>query len=43
MMRLMTALSSRGRLVPAGGWPTAEAERLWEGCEGEGLDLLALL
>jgi hypothetical protein len=32
-MRLMTALSSRGRFVPTGVWPTAVAERLWVGCD----------
>jgi len=32
-MRLMTVLSSRGRLVPVGGWPTAEADLLCWGCE----------
>ena len=37
----MMVLSSRGRFVPAGGWPIADAERLWDGCEGEGRDLLA--
>jgi hypothetical protein len=31
-MRFMTALSSRGKLVPTGGWPMAVAERLWPGC-----------
>jgi len=39
---LMTALSSRGRFVPVGGWPTADAERLCAGWEGEGFDLLEL-
>lgn len=42
MILLMTVLSSRGRLVPVGGWPTADAERLCVGCEGEGFDLLEL-
>jgi hypothetical protein len=32
-MRLMTVLSSRGRLVPAGGWPTADADLLCCGCD----------
>lgn len=32
-MRFMTVLSSRGRLVPAGGWPTAEADLLCCGCD----------
>jgi len=27
----MTALSSRGKLVPTGVWPMAVAERLWPG------------
>jgi hypothetical protein len=39
----MTVLSSRGRLVPAGGCPTAVAERLWTGWPGEALDLPELL
>lgn len=38
----MTVLSSRGRFVPVGGWPTAEAERLCEGWEGGGRDLAVL-
>lgn len=32
-MRLMTVLSSRGRFVPVGGWPTAEADLLCCGCD----------
>src|SRR5690242_11182188 len=39
---LMTVLSSRGRLVPMGGWPTAVAERLWPGCWRLELPSLAL-
>ena len=31
-MRFMTVLSSRGRFVPIGVWPTAVADRLWPGC-----------
>jgi hypothetical protein len=36
----MTVLSSRGKFVPVGGWPTAEADLLCEGWVGGGLDLL---
>ena len=32
-MRLMTVLSSRGRLVPVGGWPIAVADLLCWGCD----------